>query len=209
MAALRTSRRWLRSPVVKAIFSGFVIWSILEVYHIRSSWHKLQLHKERFGKPPKVYIASLHWNDEELLQEYWNDALLGLVHTLGPENVFVSIYESGSWDNTAYYLRGLDQELEKLGVERSIILDATTHEDEISANPPEEDAEGWITTPQGKRAPRRVPFLAKLRNKSMQPFHDQVAKGVVFDKVLFLNDVVFKVGAPLRTTGYGQAADRT
>ena len=192
-APLRTPRRLLRSPIVRALLVAFAIWNAVEVWYIRARLSKPEHHRDRYGKPPKVYIASLHWNGEYLLKEYWNKAVLDVVDALGPENVFVSVYESGSWDNTPYYLRELDHQLEKAGVNRSITIDATSHLDEISAKPPEEDRDGWVMTAQGTRKLRRVPFLAKLRNKSMQPYHDLAAQGVEFDTVLFLNDIVFTV----------------
>src|SRR4051794_24727528 len=38
---------------------------------------------------------------------------------------------------------------------------------------------------------RRIPFLANLRNRSLQPFFDLEKNGQTFDQILFLNDVVF------------------
>src|SRR5690606_24844467 len=109
----------------------------------------------------RVYIVSIHWNNEEVLPE-WNKALVSVVRALGPENVFVSVFESGSWDSSKKLLRGLDKELASLSVERNITLDRTTHKDVIKAPPV--PGEGWVRTPQGKTELRRIPYLAKLRN---------------------------------------------
>ena len=38
---------------------------------------------------------------------------------------------------------------------------------------------------------RRIPYLARLRNLVMEPLFELRESGVVFDKILFLNDVVF------------------
>jgi hypothetical protein len=77
------------------------------------------------------------------------------------ENIYISIYESGSWDDSKGALRELDFELERLGVPKIIMLDETTHIDEIGKPPA---ASGWIDTLRGKKELRRIPYLSKLRN---------------------------------------------
>ncbi|KAK1969923.1 hypothetical protein LY78DRAFT_722861 [Colletotrichum sublineola] len=67
-----------------------------------------------------------------------------------------------------------------------------THLEEVEAVPAQGEArEGWITTPRGKREMRRIPFLARLRNLTLKDLWKLGEEGEVFDKVLFLNDVVF------------------
>ncbi|KAI9836737.1 MAG: hypothetical protein M1837_003250 [Sclerophora amabilis] len=135
-----------------------------------------------------VYIASTHWNSEKVLRR-WNKAVVDLVRKLGTDNVYVSVYESGSWDNSKQLLRLLDRTLDQLGVNRTITLDETTHVDEIE-RPPGDDA-GWIDTARGKRELRRVPYLSRLRNKALEPLEQLTAAGKTFDRIIFLNDVVF------------------
>ncbi|KAI1959832.1 hypothetical protein LOZ58_004197 [Ophidiomyces ophidiicola] len=141
---------------------------------------------------PRVFIASIHWNNEAILRAHWNNALLDLVRHLGPENVFVSILESGSWDGSKDALRGLDAELETLGVQRKVVLDETTHADEIRHAPPP-GVPGWIWTSRGKRELRRIPYLSRLRNRVMEDlsFLQSQRDHRRFDKVLWLNDVIF------------------
>jgi hypothetical protein len=187
---LRTLRS--RSPLRK-IALLVLIWTIIEAHIIyyrvarteRESRAQAVLHE-----PVRVYIASLHWNNEEILRSDWNKGVVELVRALGPDNVFVSVYESGSWDNSKGALRELDRELEKTGVRKKIVLDETTHA-ELVASPPGE--EGWITVPNGKKALRRIPYLSRLRNLSLQPLLDLAENGTTFDHVLFLGDVVFTV----------------
>jgi hypothetical protein len=138
----------------------------------------------------KVFIASIHWNNEKILRSHWVPALLELVAHLGEENVYVSVQESGSWDDSKGALRELDQALGKAGVRRRIILDDTTHADEIAKTPAED---GWIRTSRGVKELRRVPYLARLRNLVLQPMEELAAMGEAFDRVLFVNDVVFTV----------------
>ena len=142
-------------------------------------------------KKERVYIASIHWNNEAVLRSKWNEAVVDTVKVLGPENVYVSVYESGSWDDSKGALRVLNATLETIGVQRSIVLDESTHLDEIAKVP---GPSGWVDTPRGKKELRRIPYLSKLRNISLKPFADLAVQGIKFDKILFLNDVVFTVG---------------
>ncbi|KAK8189939.1 cryptococcal mannosyltransferase 1-domain-containing protein, partial [Phyllosticta capitalensis] len=139
----------------------------------------------------KIFISSIHLHDEQLLRWHWNKALLALVESLGPENVHVSIYESNSLDNTKGALRELGDDLEKIGAKHTIELDETTRPDTLRAGNPETDP-GYVMTSRGEKELRRIPYLAKLRNKTLKPLEDLEKDGQRFDKVVFLNDVVFK-----------------
>lgn len=147
-----------------------------------------------------IFIASIHWNSELIVRSYWSAAVLDLVRYFGADNVYVSIIESGSWDDTKSSLRDLDVELEKLGVERSIELLERTHRDEVERDP-EPDEAGWIWTSRGKKELRRIPYLAKLRNGAMEKLK-QLAERTdgrgkrSWDKILWLNDVIFTVSRP-------------
>ncbi|RFU71792.1 polysaccharide export [Trichoderma arundinaceum] len=132
----------------------------------------------------------MHWNNGKVLKDYWNDAVIKLTETFGADNVFVSVFESGSWDDSKDVLRDLDRELEKRNVPRRVEVSETTHYDEIS-KPDKDRGEGWIDTARGKRELRRIPYLARLRNKTIQDLIELSKEGITFDKVLFLNDVVF------------------
>ncbi|EED19751.1 polysaccharide export protein (CAP59), putative [Talaromyces stipitatus ATCC 10500] len=185
------TRRLLRMGLILTI-----IWFMLETYYI----HQLLLNASLFDKPIKpghhypgrIFIASLHWNNEAILRDDWNDALVQLVSHLGPTNVFVSVYESGSWDDSKGALRELDARLDVLDVPRNITLSDVTHQDEISATPTAaHEQEGWIDTPRGRRELRRIPYLARLRNWGLLILEDLARQGIVFDTILFLNDVVF------------------
>ncbi|KAK1148520.1 hypothetical protein N8T08_009526, partial [Aspergillus melleus] len=161
---------------------------VLFVHHRVSAAEKTQPQATR--QDERIYIASMHWNNEGILRSRWNDAVLEVAKTWGPDNVFVSVYECGSWDDTKGALRQLDMKLDRLGVRQNITLSERTHQDEISAPPSEE---GWIDTPRNKEELRRVPYLARLRNLTLKPLEDLARQGVTFDKILFLNDVDFTV----------------
>lgn len=189
-----TRARYIRSSLL--VFGTLIIIDFLSLRRKFCSQSSPTV-SEQSRKPPKLFIASTHWNNEAKLLDFWNKAVLDLAQHFGPENVYVSIYESGSWDDSKGALRLLDQDLELLGVQRTIVLGETTHIDEIAKSPAET---GWIATPRGKKELRRIPYLANLRNLALKPMIDLALNGIRFDKVLFLNDVYFTVCA-LRTSG--------
>jgi hypothetical protein len=144
-------------------------------------------------KKQRVFIASTHWNNEDILRSHWNDAVVDLVRFFGSENVYVSILEGGSWDGSKDALKELDKKLGDLNVRRTIKLNETTHEDEISRVPGDDEG-GWIWTKRNKKELRRIPYLAGLRNQAMEPMLEDQRE---YDKVLWLNDVVFTVHSPM------------
>ncbi|THX26260.1 hypothetical protein D6D11_10322 [Aureobasidium pullulans] len=171
----------LRRLLIVLVLSMIV--AMTEVLSIHSALSRAALDR------PRVFIVGIHWNNEQILRSHWIHALIALTREIGPENVFVSIYESGSWDDTKGALRLLDNLLEERGIPRRIILDNTTHLDEISKSP---SVRGWIKTSRSKTELRRIPYLAQLRNVAMQPLYDMQNAALAFDKILFLNDVVFE-----------------
>ncbi|KAJ5360302.1 Mannosyltransferase 1 CMT1 [Penicillium concentricum] len=197
MTLLSASRRVLRYRIARALIIIFTIWNLAEIHLIHHRIYEADytVLRRRPQKQERIYIASINWNNELVLRSHWNKALTQLVLKLGPENVFISIYESGSYDNTKGALRELDWELERMRVPRNITLSPVTHEDELAAPAM---GEGWIRTPDGKKQLRRIPYLARIRNLSLLPLQDLARQGITFDKILFLNDVVFTPNDVLR-----------
>lgn len=185
------SRLCRRSSFRVLLLTLFAL-NFLEIFYVRrsTSSSNYDFSPAHEFQNQKIFISTTHWNNEAILRSHWNKAVEALVTSLGPDNVYVSIFESGSWDNTKDALRLLDQNLGVLGVERTIILNDTTHADEI-AKPPA--SSGWIDTPRGKKELRRIPYLSALRNLSLKPLEELAERGLRFDKILFLNDVVFTV----------------
>ncbi|KAJ1707907.1 hypothetical protein AFCA_009020 [Aspergillus flavus] len=176
----RSSKPRLYRCVLVGLSTCFIVWTVLEALFIQ---HRVSTVDRIPPTPPRqferIFIASTHWNN----------AVIQLAKTWGPENIFVSIFESGSWDDSKGALRDLDLELDRLGVRRNLTLSEIAHQDEISRPP----SEGWIDTPRGRKELRRIHYLARLRNQTLRPLEDLARNGIVFDKVLFLNDVVFTV----------------
>lgn len=191
LSSFRRSRGLRRGRVRVAVLvlvllftlDGFwVVFSGPPQHHVRDDAAKLA---------SRVFIASIHWNNEAILRSHWNAAVLDLVRHLGPDNVYVAVLESGSWDDSKGALSELDGALEGLGAERSVELDNTTHKEEMGR---EADQAGWVWTSRGRKELRRIPYLSRLRNRIMlklQGLAERENKPRTFDKVLWLNDVVF------------------
>jgi Cryptococcal mannosyltransferase 1 len=135
----------------------------------------------------RVFVASLLKNSAEILRNGWSDAVVNLTRALGPENIWVSIHESGSWDGTKDELGTLDRRLTELGAGHDIGL-GDLSQDMNTMIP--KDGPGWITV-DGEKMMRRIPWLAELRNINLGTLRDLAAKNLTFDKLLLLNDVVF------------------
>lgn len=184
-------RRLFRRRTLQLLVIIFTIWNAVEVLQIRRQLARADFADSQAPRNlGRIYVASLHWNNEAILRSHWNNAIIQLSKVLGRENIFISIYESGSWDNTKGALRELDRELEKMGIPRNITVSETTHLEEISGHT---TGNGWIDTPRGKKELRRIPYLARLRNLALRPLEDLSREGIVFDKILFANDIVFTV----------------
>lgn len=144
-----------------------------------------------------VYIVSAQYNSEGILRSSWIPSLLQLVEELQSAQirVYVAIYESGSADGTKTVLSELEASLAELNIEHDVRLDDESHASAIEkslATPA-----GWVQTRYGREL-RRVSFLADVRNRALEPLETLTKAGVRFDRILYLNDVVFSVRFYLR-----------
>lgn len=188
----RTFRRALvRNRIVRALLILFITWNLVELHLVLRRISETDIvYREQPRRQERIYIAMVNWNNEYILRSHLCKAITELAWKLGPENIYISIYESGSYDNTKGALVELDAELDRLNVPRNITMSYITHADEIAARP---EGEGWVVTPQAKKELRRIPYLSRVRNYSLEPLHELAKRGIHFDKILFLNDVVFTV----------------
>ncbi|KAI1332526.1 glycosyltransferase family 69 protein [Xylariaceae sp. FL0255] len=142
-----------------------------------------------------VFIASVHRNTANILDTAWSDAVLNLIDYLGPENVFFSAVESGSQDESKRALLQLRSALDKKGVWNRVSLGLTVWEqlEEIETRPPpDQRPPNWIwNAAESQLELRRIPYLARVRNQAMEPLEELKGQGKSFDKVLWINDVVF------------------
>jgi hypothetical protein len=190
MRAPRILRRRSIRQLLLLVCVLFTVFDVCQVLRCRAGLVAETLPAPR--RSERVYIASIHWNNEQILRSHWNDAVVHLAKTLGRDNVFITVYESGSWDDSKVVLRDLDATLEANRIRRNITLSDVTHKDEMSIAKEHRNT-GWIDTPRGRKELRRIPYLSRLRNWTLQPLLELARQGEKFDKVLFLNDVVFSV----------------
>lgn len=142
-----------------------------------------------------VYVVSVHRNTEHVQLAGWNQAVEALARYLGPSRMFFSAVESGSQDRTKIQLKDVKARLDQLGIENEMSLGMTVAEQlkELGERPPKDRREdGWIWNhAQDRWDMRRIPYLSRVRNQAMQPLYELERRGRKFDRVLWLNDVIF------------------
>ncbi|PWY73059.1 hypothetical protein BO70DRAFT_114983 [Aspergillus heteromorphus CBS 117.55] len=125
----------------------------------------------------KIFIAAILYDRAGTLAGgRWGDALHQLIHLLGPDNVFLSIYENDSGEKGAHALRDLE---DRVACNRSIRSEQ--HLD-LHSFPS-------VTVPGGASRVKRTDYLAELRNRALRPLDDHPE--MRYDRILYLNDVVF------------------
>ncbi|KZV75509.1 glycosyltransferase family 69 protein [Peniophora sp. CONT] len=136
------------------------------------SWHN-----ERYASlrnSTNIFLAMNLHDNEEVLPTFFQE-MPRLLDFLGPERVFISIYENGSSDRTPRLLRHFDELLNEIGTPHRIITEGTARASD-------------------KEDGHRINFLAAVRNLAMEPLYDGSAAttlpdGGPFDDVLWINDV--------------------
>lgn len=125
----------------------------------------------------KVFIASsIYDRNGRLAGGAWGQAILNLIDILGNDNVYLSIYENDGGDEAQTALKRFET---KVLCQHSLIFESHLPLDNIS----------HVTLPNGSKRIKRIAYLAEARNKALQPLSEPSAKK--YDKVLYLNDVVF------------------
>ncbi|KAH7102339.1 cryptococcal mannosyltransferase 1-domain-containing protein, partial [Auriculariales sp. MPI-PUGE-AT-0066] len=117
-----------------------------------------------------VFLAAIFHNNAKVFPA-WSREMLRIIHYLGSENVFVSLVESYSKDETPQLLRSFDETLSKLHVRRKITAGDTS-----------------IPRPHNIISNQaRIEFLAATRNLALEPL--RTMKNFAHGRVLFSNDV--------------------
>ncbi|OMJ07772.1 Alpha-1,3-mannosyltransferase CMT1 [Smittium culicis] len=116
----------------------------------------------------KYFFAMNLFNNEEIIP-YMIQEISLLIKFLGPENVFLSIYENGSQDKTKDMLHEYESFLKKTDVRFSIVT---------------ED----IKRP---KIYHRIGYLAGIRNRPLVSLVEEEKKGFMYDKIIFFNDILF------------------
>lgn len=128
-----------------------------------------------------VFISiSLFDEGGRLATGNWGAALLDVIDLIGPDHVFLSIYENDSGEHGAAALKELKRQVP---CRHEII-----YEDHVPLN-----IMPNITLPDGTVRTKRLAYLSEIRNRALRPL--DTFGGVdrtLFDKILFLNDVAFE-----------------
>ncbi|KAI9780441.1 MAG: hypothetical protein M1839_006715 [Geoglossum umbratile] len=124
----------------------------------------------------KVFIAA-NIIDEDLIRGAWGQAVLGLIDVLGEKNVYLSIFENDSGAGTREALVELSR---KVPCNSSIVSEHLPM-DEIPS----------VILPSGRKRVKRVAYLAEVRNRALRPLNKNSLVATKFDKLLFINDVIF------------------
>jgi alpha-1,3-mannosyltransferase len=144
--------------------------------------------KKRYGKTmngKRLYFAMNFCNNEAILPEFIGqfERLLRLLHSFQEVSLmqslwshqrqlyFVSIYESGSNDQTQAWLEFFDQRLHMIfpSVGRDI---------------------RWNGELVRKPSDHRIEFLASVRNEAMRTLYNTMTSST-FDRIVFMNDVIY------------------
>ena len=109
----------------------------------------------------------MFYNNEKVIP-YWSDSIIKAIHYFGADNVFVSILESGSDDQSSVLLQQLNDRLGAMDVQRRILTQDRA-----------------ITKPDDMGEIERIHFLSALRNRVLEPLVENGG----YDKVIFSNDI--------------------
>ncbi|RDW84375.1 hypothetical protein BP6252_01965 [Coleophoma cylindrospora] len=193
--------RYQRRRITRPLILLSALLFLLDILHLTTKVSRSSSTEPPIAPEQKILIASIFRNNGRILHSHWIPSVISLIQTLGPQNVYVSIIESGSQDDTKVVLASLQTQLQALGVQHKIELGETVYEqlESVSHVPEEGKREGWIFTGRGKDRTesgwelRRIPYLARLRNKALEPLTGGKLErdGFKVQKVLWINDVVF------------------
>ena len=128
----------------------------------------------------KIFIAaSLYDKEGGLLSGDWGRSVWSLVHILGHDHVFVSVYENDPDDKSR---EALKEFRDSLSCDSAIVSE---HLD-VNELP-------HVTMPDGSQRLQRIAFLAEVRNRALRPLDDAQLEAyhTRWDKLLYLNDIAF------------------
>lgn len=139
----------------------------LEFLKERDSAHRY-IHPNIF-KEKSYYFAINLFNSEEILPNMLVQ-LINVLSFLNFDNIYISIYENGSTDQTQHLLKILQNALTYWNIPHSIISEE-------------------YSRPQ---VYHRIEYLASIRNKALRPLRKLYKKTKRrFDKIVFINDILF------------------
>lgn len=129
--------------------------------------------QDQQARNASYFIAASFWNNEDILDS-WTAQALQLIDALGRPNVYVSLTENDSDDNTASKLLHFGRELTRRHVAHSVNITM-----DLRGYPPENP---WHSIKH------RMGYMANLRNGALEPLGRLNRR---FENVVILNDIVY------------------
>ncbi|KAF1961690.1 hypothetical protein CC80DRAFT_401759 [Byssothecium circinans] len=123
----------------------------------------------------KIFIAASIYEEEgKLTSGAWGRSVLELVHLLGPQNVYLSLYENDADRLTKESLARF---------EKNVTCNSTIFSEDLDLK-----TLPRVTLPNGEIRIKRIAFLSEVRNRALAPL---ARTDVQFDRILYINDVNF------------------
>lgn len=91
-----SSRRLLRSRLLRIAVFIALLWTFLEALYIHRTLVSEEVSPLLQTNAEKIFITGLAWNNEIIYRTHIINQIRDLVHVLGVENVYISLYENGS-----------------------------------------------------------------------------------------------------------------
>ncbi|CAI6092268.1 unnamed protein product [Clonostachys chloroleuca] len=182
-----------------SVFFGFLFFLLILLPFLLPTYARPPAHFSRLDKAcrtskpedgcanpnnEKVFITvALYDPDGSIAGGKWGQSVLDLVHLIGKDNVYISIYENDSGDPGRNALDSFKSRLARQ--DRTDFV--------IDEHVPVDDYFPTITIPGGSQAVKRLAYLSDMRNRALRAvdFKDPENPIDEFDKMLFLNDAMF------------------
>jgi transcriptional regulator with XRE-family HTH domain len=130
--------------------------------------HQMNVRRDLSGKKHQYFFAINLYNSFDVIPDIFA-TLFRVAAILGYSNVYVSIYENGSTDQTKALLRIFDALAQVAGLRVEIRTSMRTR--------------GAFN--------HRIEYLAEVRNAALVPLHElRENKQIVFDSIVFMNDIL-------------------
>ncbi|OMJ27412.1 Alpha-1,3-mannosyltransferase CMT1 [Smittium culicis] len=117
----------------------------------------------------RKYFFSMNFYNNEDIIPFIIEELMLLFKFLGPENIFLSVYENSSTDNTKKLLYLFSSVLDDYGLKHRIIIDPAKRPNDYDS----------------------IRYLSNIRNKALEPLKSEEELGNVYDKIVFMDSVLF------------------
>ena len=183
-------RKWRK--LSRVLLVVFVIATCIDIYFLDRMFRKQSILQPPSlllaeDELPSLYIASIQSKSPAQDPKAWARAVEGVAAHVGGDRTFISIYEEVTDKGHHEALKQLERNLDMLGAGHSIVA---AGRDGIREYSHTWAAQGLAVPP---RATEFVAYLAEMRNMALRPMIQLALDGVRFDKILFLEDVMFSV----------------